>query len=252
MLDARRRVRVLDARSSSRRRARADVRFVVKPSFTWVGNTTVNGDAWTTVTRHVHAPAGSDPSTLQVYIGSVPHSGGAGPYTYLVDDLVVTTAAEPPPTPPAGVVLDTDFEAGLDGWVPRGDAQGNPTVDVTAAEAHGGTQAALVSDRTSQGDGIGHDVTGIMLPGVTYEITAWVQFAAGAGDGDDLAEPAARQRRRIVVRHPRHSSPASPTARGRRSSATYRDGERGHGLPVLRDAVSPTGRPRASSSTTSS
>ena len=36
-----------------------------------------------------------------------------------------------------------------------------------------------MSDRTSQGDGIGHDVTGIMDPGTTYVITAWVKFAAG-------------------------------------------------------------------------
>ena len=80
-------------------------------------------------------------------------------------------------------MLETDFEAGLDGWVPRGDAQGNPTVETTGAEAHGGTRAALVSGRTSQGDGIGRDVTAIMVPGVTYQITAWVKFAAGQGNG---------------------------------------------------------------------
>ena len=80
-------------------------------------------------------------------------------------------------------MLETDFEAGLDGWVPRGDAQGNPTVETTGAEAHGGTRAALVSGRTSQGDGIGRDVTAVMVPGVTYQITAWVKFAAGQGNG---------------------------------------------------------------------
>jgi endo-1,4-beta-xylanase len=160
----------------------ADVRFVVKPSFTWVGNTTVNGDAWATVAGTFTAPEGADPATLQVYIGSGAHSSGAAAYGYLVDDLSITaTEAEPPPV---GVVLETDFESGLGGWVPRGDAQGNPAVAVTGAEAHGGAQAALVSDRTSQGDGIGHDVTGTMVPGVRYEITAWVKFAAGAGNGD--------------------------------------------------------------------
>ena len=41
-----------------------------------------------------------------------------------------------------------------------------------------------MSNRTVQGDGIGHDVTGIVVPGGTYEITAWVKFAAGAGNGD--------------------------------------------------------------------
>ena len=76
-------------------------------------------------------------------------------------------------------VLSTDFEDGPDGWVPRGDAQGDPTVTLTTDESHSPTHAALVSDRTSHGDGIGHDVTGIMDPGTTYVITAWVKFAAG-------------------------------------------------------------------------
>jgi endo-1,4-beta-xylanase len=161
----------------------ADVRFVVKPSFTWVGNTTVSASSWTTVSGTFTAPAGTDPATLQVYIGSGPHSSGAGSYTYLVDDLRVTTVPADPP-PPAGIVLATDFESGLGGWVPRGDAQGNPTVAVTETEAHGGVRAALVSDRTSQGDGIGRDVTGLMVPGVTYEIDAWVKLAAGGGSGE--------------------------------------------------------------------
>ena len=144
-------------------------------------------------------PAGADPATLQVYIGSGPHSSGAAR-----TPTSSTTSQDHhgrPAGPPAGVVLETDFEDGLDGWVPRGDAQGNPTVEVTGAEAHGGTQAALVSEPHLKGDGIGHDVTGIMVPGVTYEITAWVQVRRRAGDGGDLAEHAARQRRGIVVRH---------------------------------------------------
>ncbi|RKS73799.1 endo-1,4-beta-xylanase [Motilibacter peucedani] len=86
--------------------------------------------------------------------------------------------------PGGETVLSTDFENGLGGWAPRGDAQGDPTVAVTDTEAHGGTHAALVSGRTSQGDGIGHDVTGLLTPGVTYEISAWVKFAAGSPSGN--------------------------------------------------------------------
>ena len=77
-------------------------------------------------------------------------------------------------------MLSTDFEDGLDGWVPRGDAAGDPTVAVTTAQAHTGTQSALVSGRTSQGDGIGYDVTGLFTPGTTYEITAWVRLGSGS------------------------------------------------------------------------
>src|SRR5690606_8519000 len=96
-------------------------------------------------------------------------------------------------TLPAGGLVDEvppldltfDFEDGLQGWTPRGDADGDPTVTVTDAEAHGGAQAALVTDRTSQGDGIGLDLTGRVETGVTYEVTAWVKMAAGE-DSDDI------------------------------------------------------------------
>jgi endo-1,4-beta-xylanase len=81
--------------------------------------------------------------------------------------------------PPAEIVINTNFESGLDGWVVR-NSQGAPTVDLTTGEAHSPTHAALVSNRTGQGDGIGHDVTGLMQPGTTYVISAWVKFAAGS------------------------------------------------------------------------
>ncbi|PYG01682.1 endo-1,4-beta-xylanase [Georgenia satyanarayanai] len=94
---------------------------------------------------------------------------------------------------PSGGLLDSvapldltfDFEDGLQGWEPRGDADGDPTVSVTDAEAHGGAQAALVAGRTSQGDGIGLDLTGRVETGTTYEVTAWVKMAAGE-DTDDI------------------------------------------------------------------
>ncbi len=152
----------------------ADVRFVVKPDYTWVGNTTMTADAWTTVTGTFTAPAGADPGAVQVYVGTA--ETGA-PYSYLLDDLEITG------TGPGGdgeEVLRTDFEAGLDGWVPRSDGAGDPVVATTTAEAHGGAQAALVSGRSSQGDGIGRDVTSVLEPGGTYRVSAWVRFGEGA------------------------------------------------------------------------
>ncbi len=83
-------------------------------------------------------------------------------------------------TPPRGgeVVLATGFEDGLGGWGPRAGDATAPTVSLTG-EAHEGVQAALVSDRDGTGDGIGHDVTGLLAPGTTYELSAWVRFGAG-------------------------------------------------------------------------
>ncbi len=87
----------------------------------------------------------------------------------------------PAGAPPAGgtTAISTDFETGLDGWGPRDSGSGAPAVALTTAEAHGGVQAAAVTSRTSQGSGIGRDVTGILEPGVTYDLSAWVRFGAG-------------------------------------------------------------------------
>ena len=83
-----------------------------------------------------------------------------------------------PPSEPAGA-LTFDFEDGLGGWMPRGDAAGDPSVSVTSAESHGGAQAALVSDRLSQGSGMALDLTGKLTAGSSYRLTAWVKFVAG-------------------------------------------------------------------------
>ncbi len=82
--------------------------------------------------------------------------------------------------PPVQTAIDTDFENGWDGWVVRIADSTPATLTLTEAESHSPTHAALVSDRDGQGDGIGHDVTGLMKPGTTYIITAWVKFAAGS------------------------------------------------------------------------
>ncbi len=67
-------------------------RFVVEPAYSWVGNTTVTADAWTTVSGTFTAPAGADPATLRAYLGT----GDLGaPYDYLVDDVVITGTAGP-------------------------------------------------------------------------------------------------------------------------------------------------------------
>ena len=66
------------------------VRFVVEPAYTWVGNTAVSADAWTTVTGTYTAPAGGSAEALLAYIGT--KDLGAA-YDYLVDDLVITGRA---------------------------------------------------------------------------------------------------------------------------------------------------------------
>ncbi|MUK02754.1 polysaccharide deacetylase family protein [Vibrio cholerae] len=67
-------------------------RFVVEPAYSWVGNTTISADSWTTVSGTFSAPAGADPAALRAYLGT----GDLGaPYDYLVDDVVISGTAAP-------------------------------------------------------------------------------------------------------------------------------------------------------------
>lgn len=90
----------------------SSARFVMKPDYTWIGNTAVTADAWTTVTGTFTVPAGA--TELVAYLGT--EDTGA-PYTYYVDDIVVTApaddgnAADEPPLHetvpfPLGVAID--------------------------------------------------------------------------------------------------------------------------------------------------
>jgi endo-1,4-beta-xylanase len=72
----------------------AGVRFVMKPQYEWIGNTTMTADGWATVTAEWtapgSAPAGTDPTTLQLYLGTANLDPNV-PYTYLIDDISITT-----------------------------------------------------------------------------------------------------------------------------------------------------------------
>ncbi|MGV8897011.1 MAG: endo-1,4-beta-xylanase [Rhodoglobus sp.] len=156
----------------------AGVRFVMKPAYTWIGNTDMSAAEWTTVSGTYIVPAGADPAALQLYIGT---GGEPGTYDYLVDDLRVSAQTS---AAPSATVISTDFEEGLDGWIPRDNGSGAPTVTIVTDVAHSGTQSALVGGRTSQGSGLGHDVTGLLETGVLYEASAWVRFAPGTPTDD--------------------------------------------------------------------
>jgi endo-1,4-beta-xylanase len=93
----------------------AGVRFVMKPQFEWIGNTTMTASAWTTIsaqwTAPGTAPAGTDPTKLQVYIGTANLDPNV-PYTYLVDDILITTQ-QSPVQPLKGIKDTVDFPVGV-------------------------------------------------------------------------------------------------------------------------------------------
>ncbi|AVT37275.1 hypothetical protein C6W10_13290 [Plantactinospora sp. BB1] len=155
----------------------AGVHFTVEASpagggdntYTWVGdNVPTTAENWVRIGGSYTMPAGLAAATLYV------EAEGTTPY--LLDDISITTPEGGPE--PGTVVIDTDFEDGLDGWGPRDGGPGAPTVGLTDV-AHGGEAAALVSNRVNQGAGIGRDVSTVFETGVTYEFSAWLRFAEG-------------------------------------------------------------------------
>src|SRR5690606_33848083 len=145
----------------------------------------VASDEWSTVQAEYTVPLDADPGEVTITVGAGEARGAAGGYTYLIDDVQVTYPRTDAPTDDAGlVVLSADFEHGFDGWAARDNGTGPPRIIVVDDAAHSGDQAALVSERTSQGSGIGIPVTGLLVPGTTYEVRAALRFAAGEQPDD--------------------------------------------------------------------
>ena len=114
--------------------APTDARFVVEPAYTWVGNTAVSADAWTTVTGTFTAPADANAATLRAYIGTT-NLGAA--YDYLVDDILITGTA-------GGTGGGTWTPTPDPTFVPGGAV--NPTTTPLASARGTGNVAALTFD----------------------------------------------------------------------------------------------------------
>lgn len=167
-------------------------RWVGVPGYTWIGDTTISAEEWTTVAGTWTSPATTDSVRLYLGTADIP---GADAYTYLVDDVIVTAADGDPgtdpgtgPQAPGTVLIDSTFDDGaLGAWQPRvGSGGAGPTVEVVTGGADESPHAALVSERTHEGDGILLDVTDTLLAGQTYAFSAALRFAPGADRGQGL------------------------------------------------------------------
>jgi endo-1,4-beta-xylanase len=164
--------------------ASSDIRFVAKPTYNWIGNTTINATGWTTVagTWTATAAADADPATLQIYLGTS-DLADASAYTLLVDDIEIT--GPPAPSGAAETVIDTDFEDGTaQGWTLRDTATADASVAVVDGGADGTAHALQVSGRDNQGDGPQYSVAGKLEAGTTYHFDGWLRFADGQEPGD--------------------------------------------------------------------
>ncbi len=142
-------------------------RFVVKDGFHWAdgSNTTITKTSWTTITGTRTA----DADDSSVYIGTNDLSPAA-PYTYLVDDILITAPSDEPSGPVT--VLQSDFETDTAPWAGRG-----ATIAQTDAAAHGGSHSLAITDRANTWSGASIDVATLFDEGVEYSISAWVRLA---------------------------------------------------------------------------
>ena len=120
----------------------AGIRFVVEPAYTWVGNTTMTADGWATVTGSFTAPAGTDRAALRAYIGT--DNLGGGPYSYLVDDIVITGPAGTGGQAPWQPTADPNF-------VPGGAVNASAT-PLAAARGTGDVTALTFDDGPNPGE----------------------------------------------------------------------------------------------------
>jgi GH35 family endo-1,4-beta-xylanase len=96
---------------------------------------------------------------------------------FFVDDVSIVGEAAAPPGPGTTPSLTTDFENGLQGWGPRGDAR----VATTTGAAHGGTTSLLATNRLQSWQGPMIDVTRNLAVGSTVQVTLWARLAGGEG-----------------------------------------------------------------------
>lgn len=71
-----------------------------------------------------------------------------------------------------GNLISDDFEAGINGWGPRG----AETVELSTEEAYSGEQCLKISNRTNTWHGATSDKTNELTLGETYDLGIWIKY----------------------------------------------------------------------------
>src|SRR3712207_6756975 len=130
--------------------------------------TLFRSSGWTKVSgSYTH---GTSNSSLELYLESPDAT-----QSFFVDDVTIVGEAAAPTQPGIIQPVSTDFESGLQGWVPRGAAQ----VAVTTSDKHSGTQSLLTTNRAEAWQGPALDVTKSVAVGKTVQISFWAKLAPG-------------------------------------------------------------------------
>src|SRR5690554_3820037 len=158
------------------------MRFVFKPGYSWIGDTPVTSE-WTDLSGTFTVPEGLDLDAAAVYIGTsalnpTEEATAGEPYTYFLDDILITKPASGPAT-----LLSTDFEGeDVAPWTPRG-----PVSLTIADEGRESAHSMLVAGRAAGWNGPQAAVGSFITEG-TYEISGWVKLPAGSADPENPVE----------------------------------------------------------------
>jgi GH35 family endo-1,4-beta-xylanase len=76
---------------------------------------------------------------------------------------------------PAQLVSDGFEDGTLQGWTPFG----SPTLSNTTEAAHTGTHSLKTTNRTATYNGPSLDLSALLIPSATYQITGWVRMVSG-------------------------------------------------------------------------
>ena len=114
---------------------------------------------------------GTSVSGLELYLESPDRT-----QSFYVDDVRIVGEAAAPVQPGTAQPLSTDFESGLQGWGPRGDAR----VALDTSTAHGGSSSLAVTNRLQAWQGPAIDVTDNLAVGATVAVSVWAKLAPGS------------------------------------------------------------------------
>jgi GH35 family endo-1,4-beta-xylanase len=131
-----------------------------------------HGSEWIELTGSLSVPDCTIQSA-SIYI-TAPTAG----LDLFVDDVAVRP--EPEPRGP-DLITNSDFETGTDGWYAW-----SGTLSDTSAQAHGGTESGVVSDRTATWNGPVYSLLSAVTPGATYAASAWARIDGAATDAVDM------------------------------------------------------------------
>ena len=105
---------------------------------------------------------------------SAPRSNAEWRWWTLIASVAILTFFGAYPTS-AQVVAQYNFESGTQGWTGFNGA----SVQVTSAAAESGTQSLLTTTNSSGAGGPSVVLTGLLLPGATYQISGYVMLTSG-------------------------------------------------------------------------